>query len=59
MIRRTTKTCLRFRSIYANKVQHSIRKGLIRLSLHLYNTEEDVADVIALARTWRDTKAAA
>ncbi|MDP7391328.1 MAG: aminotransferase class V-fold PLP-dependent enzyme [Alphaproteobacteria bacterium] len=43
----------------ANKVQHSIRQGLIRLSLHLYNTEKDVADVIALARTWRDTRAAA
>jgi len=43
----------------ANKVQHSIRKGLIRLSLHLYNTEEDIADVIAMARAWRDTKAAA
>ena len=42
-----------------NKVQHSIRKGLIRLSLHIYNTEEDIADVIALARGWRDTKVAA
>ena len=42
-----------------NKVQHSIRKGLIRLSLHIYNTREDIAEVIALAREWRDTKAAA
>ena len=42
-----------------NKVQHSIRKGLIRLSLHIYNTEEDITDVIALARGWRDTKVAA
>ena len=42
-----------------NKVQHSIRKGLIRLSLHIYNTGEDIAEVLALAREWRDTKAAA
>ena len=43
----------------ANKVQHSIRKGLIRLSLHLYNTEEDIEDVIGIARAWRGTMVAA
>lgn len=42
-----------------NRVQHSIRRGLIRLSLHLYNTEEDVHQVLALTKAWRDTKAAA
>ncbi len=45
--------------LYNNRVQHSIRKGLIRLSLHIYNTEQDIAEVLALARGWRATKAAA
>ena len=42
-----------------NKVKHSIRKGQIRLSLHLYNTEEDVAEVLALTKSWRGARAAA
>ncbi len=40
-------------------LQHSIRKGLIRLSLHLYNTEDDVSRTLALAKSWRDKRAAA
>ena len=39
-------------------VKHSIRKGRIRLSLHLYNTEEDVAEVLALTKSWRGASAA-
>lgn len=42
-----------------NNVKHSIRKGRLRLSLHLYNTEEDVAEVLALAKSWRSARAAA
>ena len=41
-----------------NNVKHSIRKGRIRLSLHLYNTEEDVAEVLALTKSWRGASAA-
>jgi len=42
-----------------NNVKHSIRKGRIRLSLHLYNTEEDVAEVLTLTKSWRGARAAA
>lgn len=42
-----------------NRVQHSIRRGLIRLSLHLYNTEADVDRALELAEAWlRKRKAA-
>jgi cysteine desulfurase/selenocysteine lyase len=42
-----------------NGVQHSIRRGLIRLSLHVYNTEEDVERTLALAADWRSARRAA
>jgi selenocysteine lyase/cysteine desulfurase len=41
-----------------HNVKHSIRKGRLRLSLHLYNTEEDVAEVLALTKSWREAKVA-
>lgn len=33
-------------------VIHSIRRGMLRFALHLYNTEEDIDRVIGLAREW-------
>jgi cysteine desulfurase/selenocysteine lyase len=47
------------RHLSQNSVKHSIRRGRIRLSLHLYNTDENVAEVISLAKAWRDGRAAA
>jgi cysteine desulfurase/selenocysteine lyase len=41
-----------------HNVKHSIRKGRLRLSLHLYNTEEDVAEVLALTKSWREARIA-
>ncbi len=42
-----------------NGVKHSIRRGRIRLSLHVYNTADDVAAVLSLAKSWREGWAAA
>jgi cysteine desulfurase/selenocysteine lyase len=39
--------------LVANRVRLSIRRGLLRLSLHLYNDEEDVDRVVELAKRWR------
>jgi selenocysteine lyase/cysteine desulfurase len=46
----------RMQSLYdhltANRVKLSIRRGVLRLSLHLYNTERDVDRVLQLATDW-------
>lgn len=39
--------------LVANRVRLSIRRGLLRLSLHLYNDEEDVDRVVELAKRWQ------
>jgi cysteine desulfurase/selenocysteine lyase len=36
-----------------NRVKLSIRRGVLRFSLHLYNTMQDVERVLALTREWR------
>lgn len=47
------------RHLSANSVKHSIRRGRIRLSLHVYNTADDVEEVLSLAKSWRQGRAAA
>jgi len=46
----------RMRDLYAylsgNNVRFSIRRDLLRFSLHIYNNEDDVAEVIELVRRW-------
>lgn len=46
----------RFNRLYEhltqNRVRLSIRRGVLRFSLHLYNNMEDVARVLELAKTW-------
>jgi selenocysteine lyase/cysteine desulfurase len=37
----------------AHRVRLSIRRGVLRFSLHLYNTERDVDRVLALAEEWQ------
>jgi selenocysteine lyase/cysteine desulfurase len=47
----------RFNRLYQylidNKVKLSIRRGMLRLSLHLYNTDADVERVLELTRAWQ------
>ena len=42
-----------------NDVQLSIRRGILRFSLHFYNNADDVARVLDLTRTWRGHNQAA
>jgi cysteine desulfurase / selenocysteine lyase len=46
----------RMRDLYAylvaNNVHLSIRRDLLRFSLHIYNNEDDVAQVVDLVRRW-------
>ena len=35
-----------------NRVRLSIRRGVLRFSLHIYNTMQDVERVLALTREW-------
>jgi len=39
-----------------NGVRHSIRSGILRMSIALYNTEEDMDRVIALAKGWVEAR---
>lgn len=39
--------------LIASGVRHSVRRGLIRFSLHLYNTAEQVDRVLDLVAAWR------
>ncbi len=41
-----------YRYLSENKVKLSIRRGVLRFSLHLYNNEDDVARVLELARAF-------
>ena len=38
--------------LLANRVKLSLRRGRLRFSFHLYNTEAEIAQVIALIRAW-------
>jgi len=42
-----------------NDVQLSIRRGILRFSLHFYNNSDDVDQVLDLTRTWRGHNRAA
>lgn len=44
------------RYLVGNDVKLSIRRGVLRFSLHLYNNEEDVRRVVELARQWQDSR---
>lgn len=36
----------------AERIRHTIRRGMLRLSLHYYNDHDDVSRIIAAARQW-------
>ncbi|ESR23808.1 aminotransferase class V-fold PLP-dependent enzyme [Lutibaculum baratangense] len=40
-----------------NRVRLTIRRGMMRFSLHVYNNDDDVDEVISLARAWRSETA--
>ena len=41
-----------FHHLSDHGVRLAIRRGVLRFSLHMYNSEEDVDEVIELARRW-------
>lgn len=42
-----------------NNVVLTVRRGMLRFALHIYNTEEDVDRVLDLVRGWQDAQKAA
>jgi cysteine desulfurase/selenocysteine lyase len=46
-----------YEHLTANRVKLSIRRGMLRFSLHVYNNGEDVARVLELTRAWQRTAA--
>jgi cysteine desulfurase/selenocysteine lyase len=45
-----------YQQLVTNGVKLSVRKGVLRFSLHVYNNEEDVDRVIELAREWKNER---
>jgi len=45
------------RHLLQGGVRHSIRKGVLRFSVGAYNSDEDVARTLDVARRWRDGRA--
>ncbi len=45
-----------YQQLVANGVKLSVRKGVLRFSLHVYNNEEDVDRVIDFAREWKNER---
>ena len=49
----TDRAMLEFYSyLVRNKVKLTIRRGMLRMSLHAYNNQADVDAVVAMAQTW-------
>ena len=44
-----------FAHLTKNGVKLTIRRGMLRFGLHLYNNAEDVDKVLALTKEWQDT----
>jgi cysteine desulfurase/selenocysteine lyase len=44
-----------YNALIDNGVRLTIRRGVLRLSLHLYNNADDIERVIEIARSWRST----
>jgi selenocysteine lyase/cysteine desulfurase len=42
----------------AARIRHTIRRGMLRFSLHYYNNEDDVGRAVAAAREWSAQRAA-
>jgi selenocysteine lyase/cysteine desulfurase len=47
-----------YKTLSENGVRLTIRRGILRVSIHLYNTEEDVDRFLDIARMWRNNQAA-
>jgi selenocysteine lyase/cysteine desulfurase len=47
-----------YRTLSDNGVRLTIRRGILRLSLHFYNNEEDMRHLIEIVRSWRSKRAA-
>jgi selenocysteine lyase/cysteine desulfurase len=47
-----------YKALTDNGVVLTVRRGILRLSLHLYNNQDDVERVIDIARSWCAKRAA-
>jgi cysteine desulfurase/selenocysteine lyase len=47
-----------YKTLSENGVRLTIRRGILRVSMHLYNSEEDVDAFLDIARMWREKRAA-
>ncbi len=45
-----------YQHLVDNGVKLTVRRGVLRLSLHIYNNEEDVERVLELVREWKKQK---
>ena len=43
-----------YKTLTDNGIRLTIRRGILRVSIHLYNNEEDVDRLLDIARIWRN-----
>ena len=43
-----------YNTLTDNGIRLTIRRGILRVSIHLYNNEEDVDRLLDIARIWRN-----
>jgi cysteine desulfurase/selenocysteine lyase len=43
-----------YQALSENGVRLTIRRGILRIAMHLYNNEDDVDGFLSIARSWRD-----
>jgi len=46
-----------YQALSENGVRLTIRRGILRVAMHLYNNEDDVDGLLSIARSWRDRQA--
>jgi cysteine desulfurase/selenocysteine lyase len=47
-----------YNGLSENGVRLTIRRGILRVSMHLYNNEDDVDGFLDIVRAWRSKQAA-
>jgi selenocysteine lyase/cysteine desulfurase len=47
-----------YKALSDNGARLTIRRGILRISMHLYNNEDDVDGLLDIARLWRTKQAA-
>jgi cysteine desulfurase/selenocysteine lyase len=46
-----------YQHLTENGIKHTIRRGMLRFGVHLYNNAEDIDKVLSLTKEWQNKSA--